>query len=103
MARAWLGLTQRQNSSGGKTRLGQITKRGDRYLRGLLVHGARATMRFLGRKEDPKSEWVKRLRARRHANVVSVALAAKHARIIWAMLARGTGYDASLSAQVVAV
>jgi len=100
---AWLGLTQRQNSSGGKTRLGQITKRGDRYLRGLLVHGARATMRFLGRKEDPKSEWVKRLRARRHANVVSVALAAKHARIIWAMLARGTGYDASLSAQVVAV
>jgi transposase len=99
---AWLGLTQRQNSSGGKTRLGQITKRGDRYLRGLLVHGARATMRFLGRREDPKSEWVKRLRARRHANVVSVALAAKHARIIWAMLARGTGYDASLSAQVVA-
>ena len=89
---AWLGLTPRQHSSGGTTRLGRITKRGDRYLRMLLVHAARAHLRFLERKNDPKSLWIKALRARRHVNVASVALAAKHARIIWVLLAKGTAY-----------
>lgn len=90
---AWLGLTQRQHSSGGKSRLGQITKQGDRYLRTLLVHGARALLRFVPRKNDAKSAWATRLMQRRHVNVAAVALAAKHARIIWAMLARGTQYQ----------
>lgn len=89
---AWLGLTPRQYSSGGTSRLGRITKRGDRYLRMLLVHGARALLRFVDRKSDPKSAWAKRLKERRHVNVAAVALAAKHARIIWAMLAKGTTY-----------
>ena len=89
---AWLGLTPRQYSSGGTTRLGRITKRGDRYLRMLLVHGARSRLRFIDRKTDPKSAWAKRLKQRRHVNVAAVALAAKHARIMWAMLAKGTSY-----------
>ncbi len=89
---AWLGLTPRQYSSGGVTRLGRITKRGDRYLRMLLVHGARALLRFVNRKTDAKSTWAKALKERRHVNIAAVALAAKHARIIWAMLARGTAY-----------
>jgi len=89
---AWLGLTQRQHSSGGRSRLGRITKRGDRYLRTLLVHDARALLRFVDRKSDAKSAWAKRLKERRHVNVAAVALAAKHARIIWAMLAKGTTY-----------
>jgi transposase len=97
---AWLGLTPRQYSSGGTTRLGRITKRGDRYLRMLLVHGARAVLRFVERKNDPKSLWAKGLRARRHVNVAAVALAAKHARIIWALLAKGTTYRSPAAATV---
>ena len=89
---ASLGLIPRQNSSGGTTRLGPITKRGDRYLRTLLVHGARAYLRVVEKKTDGKAAWVKGLKARRHVNVAAVALAAKHARIAWAMLARGTEY-----------
>jgi len=98
---AWLGLTPRQYSSGGTTRLGRITKRGDRYLRMLLVHGARAHLRFVDRKNDPKSLWVKVLKARRHINVAAVALAAKHARIIWALLAKGTTYRSPAAATAV--
>jgi transposase len=89
---AWLGLTPRQYSSGGITRLGRITKRGDRYLRMLLVHGARALLRFVNRKTDARSTWAKALKERRHVNIAAVALAAKHARIIWALLAKGTEY-----------
>jgi transposase len=89
---AWLGLTPRQHSSGGKIRLGQISKRGDRYLRTLLVHGSRALLRYVGRKSDAKSAWAVRMMQRRHLNVTAVALAAKQARIIWAMLAKGTPY-----------
>jgi transposase len=92
---AWLGLTPRQHSSGGKSRLGRITKRGDAYLRTLLIHGARALLCFVGRKSDPKSLWAARLLQRRHRNVAAVALAAKQARIIWAMLARGSEYQAT--------
>ena len=89
---AWLGLTPRQYSSGGITRLGRITKRGDRYLRMLLVHGARALLRFVNRKTDARSAWAKALKERRHVNIAAVALAAKHARIIWALLAKGSEY-----------
>src|SRR5450759_354660 len=89
---ASLGLTPRQHSSGGKSRLGQITKQGDRYLRTLLVHGARAYLRIVDKKTDAKSAWARRLKERRHVNVAAVALAAKHARIAWAMLAKGTEY-----------
>lgn len=89
---AWLGLTPRQNSSGGKSRLGRITKRGDVYLRTLLIHGARSVVRLTAHKSDRKSRWVERLRARRCDNVAVVALAAKQARIIWAMLARDQEY-----------
>jgi len=96
---AWLGITPRQHSSGGKNRLGQITRQGDRYLRTLLVHGARAYLRVVGKKTDAKSDWARRLMERRHVNVASVALAAKHARIAWAILAHGTEYrPANLSA-----
>jgi len=90
---ASLGLVPRQNSSGGKQRLGQITKRGDCYLRCLLVHGARSHLRSVDRRTDAKSVWAQRLKSRRHLNVAAVALAAKHARIAWALLANGTEYQ----------
>jgi transposase len=89
---AWLGITPRQHSSGGKERLGPITRQGDSYLRTLLVHGARSYLRFVDKKTDAKSAWAQRLKQRRHVNVAAVALAAKHARIAWAMLAHGTEY-----------
>jgi transposase len=99
---ASLGLTPRQDSSGGTTRLGPITKQGDRYLRTLLIHGARAYLRFVERKSDGKSAWARRLKERRHVNVAAVALAAKHARIAWAMLAQGTEYRPVQPAEVAA-
>lgn len=90
---AWLGLVPKQNSSGGKTRLGAITKRGDRYLRTLLVQGARTVMLAAARAKkanemSPRYEWIHQLQARRPDNVVAVALAAKQARILWAMMAK---------------
>jgi transposase len=92
---ASLGIIPRQHSSGGKARLGAITRRGDSYLRTLLVHGARAYLRVVDRKNDAKSAWARRLRDRRHVNVAAVALAAKNARIAWAILAHGTEYRPS--------
>lgn len=89
---AWLGLTPRQHSSGGKSRLGGITKRGDVRLRTLLIHGTRSAMRSMSAKTDRKSQWMVELQKRSCNNVTAVALAAKHARIMWAMLARGTEY-----------
>lgn len=89
---AWLGLTPRQHSSGGKSKLGRISKRGDVYLRTLLIHGARSALRLTMNKSDPKSQWAEALKQRRCNNIAAVALAARHARIIWAMLARGTEY-----------
>ncbi len=89
---ASLGLTPRQYSSGGTSRLGRITKHGDRYLRMLLVHGARSYLRVVDKKTDSKSAWARRLKKRRHVNIAAVALAAKHARIAWAMLAKATEY-----------
>jgi transposase len=90
---AWLGLVPRQHSSGGTQRLGRITKRGDVYLRTLLIHGARAVMRQLAQRTDATSRWVTALQARRGFNKAVVALAAKHARIVWALLATGRTYQ----------
>ncbi len=90
---AWLGLVPRQWSSGGKARHGRITKRGDVYLRTLLIHGARSAMRYVEQKGDRKSLWVKAVKERRGFNKAAVALAAKHARILWAMLSKGTEYQ----------
>ena len=89
---AWLGLTPRQHSTGGKQRLGAMTKHGDVYLRTLLIHGARAVLRITPSRSDAKSRWVESLRRRRPDNVAAVALAAKHARISWALLARAQDY-----------
>jgi transposase len=86
---AWLGLVPRQHSSGGKERLGRISKRGDGYIRRLLVHGARANLRWSRRKKEGRSTWQEALLARRPTNVVLVAMANKTARVVWAMLSRG--------------
>jgi transposase len=86
---AWWGLVPRQHSSGGSRRLGRITKRGDGYLRTLLIHGARAVMRQLARRPDATGRWVTALHARRGFNNAVVALAAKQARILWVLLATG--------------
>lgn len=84
---AWLGLVPRQHSSGGKPTLLGISKRGDTYLRTLLIHGARAVVRIAGNKPD-QNTWLGKLLARRNKNVVAVALANKNARVVWALLAR---------------
>lgn len=84
---AWLGLVPRQNSSGGKQTLLGISKRGDSYLRSLLVHGARAVIKMAETKAQPDG-WLRMLMARRNKNVASVALANKNARIVWALLAK---------------
>ncbi len=95
---AWLGLVPRQRSSGGKTRLLGISKRGDRYIRTLMIHGARAVLGRAGGKQDTRSQWIGRMRERRHPNVVAVALANKNARIVWSILARGEAYRPALVA-----
>jgi len=84
---AWLGLVPRQHSSGGKSTLLGISKRGDSYLRTLLVHGARSVVRYAEGKTNPAADWLKSLLTRRHTNVAVVALANKNARIAWALLA----------------
>ena len=89
---AWLGLVPRQYSTGGKTRLGRITKQGDKYLRTLLIHGTRAVLAVLKDKQDRTSCWLRELIARRGYKRAAVALAAKNARIVWAMLTRGETY-----------
>lgn len=89
---AWLGLVPKQRSSGGKARLFGISKRGDRYLRTLIIHGARAVLGKAGGKQDPRSQWIGRMRDRRHPNVVAVALANKNARIVWSILSREDDY-----------
>lgn len=89
---ACFGLTPRQHSSGGKNRLGRISKRGDKYIRMLLVHGARAALKAAQNKEDGRSRWVKNLAGRRNKNIATVALANKNARIAWSILSRGESY-----------
>lgn len=89
---AWLGLVPRQWSTGGKPRLGHITKRGDSYLRTLLILGARAALQMAMRRDDKLSRWIVALRERRGYHRAVVALAAKNARILWAVMTRKTEY-----------
>lgn len=95
---AWLGLVPKQNSSGDKIRLGGISKQGDRYLRRLLVVGATAVIRHCRNKETPLAFWLNNLLEKKPVRVVSVALANKTARIIWALLLRGGTYRINLPA-----
>ncbi|WP_353642611.1 transposase [Mesorhizobium sp. WSM2239] len=94
---AWLGLVPKQRSSGGRARLFGISKRGDRYLRTLMIHGARAALGRAGGKQDPRGLWLGKLRERRHPNVAAVALANKNARIVWSMLSGHAAYQPDLS------
>ena len=92
---AWLGITPRVDSTGGKSRPGKITKHGDGYLRRLLVHGARSVVQAHRRKapETSSSSWLGQLLARRHVNVATVAMANRNARIAWALMVHGTVYQ----------
>lgn len=92
---AWLGLVPKQHSSGGKERMGGISKMGDRYLRHLLVVGATAVIRYTRRKATTVSIWADRLLERKPARLVSVAVANKMARIAWAVMAREEDYRAA--------
>jgi transposase len=95
---AWLGLTPRQATTGGKPRLLGISKRGNRYLRANLIHGARAALPHVMAKETPLGRWVRGLSQRAHKNIVVVALAAKLARIVWAVLRKGRSFDPAIAA-----
>ncbi|MBK5967531.1 MULTISPECIES: IS110 family RNA-guided transposase [Thiorhodovibrio] len=95
---AWLGLVPRQHYTGGKPRLLGISKRGDVYLRQLLIHGARAMMRWIEKKEDAVSHWAKNLKQRRHPNVAIVAMANKLTRIAWAVMTTRKAFDAERGA-----
>lgn len=92
-AAAWVGLVPGQHSSGGKDKLLGISKRGDAYLRTLLIHGARAVVKVAKDKTDPLSQWIQALCARRNKNVATVALANKTMRLAWALISSGTDYD----------
>ena len=92
---AWLGLVPRQHSSGGKQTLLGISKRGDSYLRTLLIHGARAVLRVAERKAQHANSWLAGVMGRRNHNVAAVALANKNARIVWALLAQEREYEAN--------
>ena len=92
---AWLGLVPRQRTTGGKPRLLGISKRGNKYLRRQLIHGARAALPHLAEKDTPLGRWLKALLGRVHRNVAVVALANKLARISWAVLRSGHPFDAA--------
>ena len=92
---AWIGLTPRQRSSGGKNNLGGITKRGDIYLRTLLIQGAKSAVMTAHRRQDKISQWAVALRERSGWQKAVVALANKNARILWAVMTRGEAFDAN--------
>ena len=96
-AAASLGVTPRHTGSGGKNLIYGITKRGDPYLRSILIHGARAVVSQAKQRDDHLSRWLTDLATRTHTNVAAVALANKTARIAWAMLRYGTDYDPELA------
>jgi transposase len=89
---AWLGLVPKQSSTGGKTRLLGISKRGDTYLRTLLIHGARSALKAAQRKADAGAVWLTQLAERRHPNIAAVALANKNVRVAFALLAHNRDY-----------
>ena len=90
---AWLGLVPSQNSSGGKASLGRITKRGDEYLRTLLIQGAKSAVMSAAKRADPNSRWLVQLTARIGWQKACVAMANKNARILWAVMTREQGFD----------
>jgi transposase len=92
---AWLGLVPRQFTTGGKPKLLGISKRGNKYLRKQLIHGARAALPHIAERDTPLGRWAKELMRRAHRNVAVVALANKLARIAWAVLQRGKPFDAN--------
>jgi transposase len=92
-----MGLTPKHHGTGGKERILGISKRGDAYLRQLLVHGARSAVRAAKDKTDPLSRWINGLLAHKHSNVVTVALANKTARMAWALIRRDIDYDPALA------
>lgn len=96
---AWLGLVPRQSSTGGKTKLGPISKRGDPYLRKLLIHGARTVLRWRRIGVNATSGWLVELIKRKSPNVAATALANKNARIVWALLTYKQGYRAPTGAK----
>ncbi|KXF92761.1 IS110 family transposase [Phaeobacter inhibens] len=89
---AWLGITPRQHSSGGKERTFGITKRGNTYLRRQLINGARAVVRIARGRRGGMWDWINKMLDRRHFNIVTVAVANKMARIMWAMITKGTNF-----------
>jgi transposase len=91
---AWLGLVPRQCSSGGKATLLGMSKRGDAYLRTLLIHGARSAILAAKNKVDNTNGWLTNLLTRRHPNIAAVALANKNVRTVWALLAHGREFRA---------
>jgi transposase len=91
---AWLGLVPRQFTTGGKTKLLGISKRGNKYLRTLLIHGARAALPYVAERDTPLGRWAKGLLGRAHRNIAVVAFANKLARIAWAVLRRGEPFAA---------
>ena len=93
LAAAWLGLVPRQHATGGKEQLRGINKRGDSYVRCLLIHGARAVLRRLDRQPAGRQRWLRELLSRRPKNVVTVALANRMARTAYALLAKGEVYQ----------
>lgn len=90
---AWLGLEPRQSSSGGKPTLLGMSKRGDAYLRTLLIHGARSTILAVRRRSDSRNGWLANLLTRRHVNIAAVALANKNVPTVWALLAHGRDFN----------
>lgn len=90
---AWVGLVPSQNSTGGKARLGRITKRGDDYLRTLLIQGAKSAVMSAGKRSDRISQWLVQLKERVGWQKAVVALAKKNARILWAVLTRDVAFD----------
>jgi transposase len=90
---AWLGLVPRQATTGGKPRLPGITKRGSRYVRKMLIQGARAAMPVVSREDTATGKWRRALLSRAHPNVAVVALAAKMARVVWALLHYGRSFE----------
>ncbi|MFZ0469802.1 MAG: IS110 family transposase [Thiogranum sp.] len=97
---AWLGLVPRQHSSGGKVLLQGISKRGDAYLRTLMIHGARSVIRVAQGKTTSTDRWSTAMLGRRHKNIAAVARANKNARVAWALLAHGRDYNAGYEPEV---
>ena len=99
-AAAWCGLVPGQHSSGGKSKLLGISKRGDTYLRTLMIHGARAVLKTAQSKDDRLSQWLQKLCNRRNKNIAAVALANKTMRMAWALLVRGQDYDPNFGYEI---